>query len=108
METSKFVNNGETVVVKAKKDIKQGDIVKLGDKLAGIAGTSGAKDKHVTVALEGAFQVPKSNASMKAGDAVYFKEAEGVVTVTESDGPKLGVALKEAKTSDTTVLVKLK
>lgn len=104
---ARFVNNGDTAVVKATADIAYGDIVKIGDELAGVAVMAIAKGDTGTVSIRGAFEVAKSKVALKAGQSVYVKTADGTVTATSTDGPKLGVTLAEAKADAPTVIVRL-
>ncbi|MDY5253985.1 DUF2190 family protein [Veillonella caviae] len=104
---ARFVNNGESVTVKADKNIAYGDLVKIGDELVGVAMMNILKGETGTVAIKGAFEVLKAKVGLKAGQSVYFKAADGNVTATDSDGPKLGITLQEAKTEAPTVVVKL-
>lgn len=104
---ARFVNNGESITIKADKDIAYGDMVKIGDELAGVAMMNIPKGDTGTVAIKGAFEVAKAKVTLKAGQSVYLKVAEGHVTATAEDGPKLGITVQDAKADAQTVVVKL-
>lgn len=103
-----YHSKGDTVTFKTTKKVNLGDIVKVGTALVGVATTDIAPKEEGIVAIAGAFTVPKADGkAIKQGDAVYFKEADKVVTTDAADAVKLGVALTAASANDTTVVVKL-
>lgn len=103
----KFYSNGDTVTTKVTKAIKAGDLVKVGASLVGVATTDTQANENCTLSIKGAFVMPKGQGAIKAGDPIHFKEADNVVSNTDSDGVKVGVALQDADAKDTTVVVKM-
>ena len=104
----KFYSNGDTVTTKVTKAITAGDLVKVGAGLVGVATTDAQANENCTLSIKGAFVMPKGKDAVKAGDVIYFKEADNVVTNAEGDGTvKVGVALQDAEAKDSTVVVKM-
>lgn len=103
----KFYSNGDTVTTKATKAIKAGDLVKVGTGIVGVATTDAQVNENCTLSIKGAFVMPKGQGAIKAGDPIHFKEADNIVSNTEGDGVKVGIALQDAEAKDSTVVVKM-
>lgn len=85
--------------------IEAGTVVVIGSRI-GIAGTDIAPGEKGSLVMEGVWKIPKGDAEIAAGDAVYFNADSGTITKTTSDIPA-GYATEAAAVSATEVLVKL-
>lgn len=105
MATATYVGEGKTVIYKATKDVAYHDVVTLEGR-CGVALMDIPKSSEGTVAVTGAFEIPKASGAVKLGAAVYFNVDNGTVSGTNTDVP-CGFALEAADASAPTLLVKI-
>ena len=88
--------------------VVSGQLVCLGG-IAGVASTDIANGETGTLALEGAFTVPKdSSLVITQGDALYYNGSTNKVFKTASTNVLVGYAFSSALSADTTVVCVLK
>lgn len=105
MAKARYINKGETVQYTATKAVSYHDVVAFKHCIGVAVQSIDAKDIG-TVAIAGAFELPKAKGAIKAGEKVYYSAATDNITTTNSDVPA-GIALQEATSEATTVVVKL-
>lgn len=88
MAKATYWQKGETVDYKngTAAKIEAGTIINLSTRI-GIAGTDIAPGEIGSVHVKGVFVIPKSNAALTLGAAVYFSAASGTVSATNTDVP---------------------
>lgn len=90
--------------------VAAGGVVVIGS-LVGVAPRPIAANSLGAVAIEGVHALPKAvtgtDASMTAGQLVYWYATSGVAVVSHATGVKAGYAVAAAATGATTVSVKL-
>ena len=87
-----------------------GDMVVVGDTIGIVVEDAPVSSFFVLVYEAEKVVVPKATGvgeSFEAGDAVYFDDANGVITATTTDNTKCGIALEAAGTSDDQALIDL-
>lgn len=100
-----FVNDGKTIQFKATKEVSYGDVVVLDGRI-GIAAMTIAKGESGTVSIVGAYEFKKATGAIKPGAKVFYKEADGTITTSDSDTPA-GIALEASEANAGTVVVKI-
>lgn len=101
-----FIQNGDTIDFVAKKAIKSGDVVLLGD-LAAIAVTDIDNKATGTGIVGGVWRIKAKQADdIKQGDVLYWSETDGA-TKTKGTDKQLGIAWTDSGTSSTEVDVKI-
>lgn len=102
-----FISIGENVTVPAPAAVASGDVVVLGD-LVGIASTDAATGDAVALVTRGVFELAKVGADAFAiGDAVYVRDADGLVSATATDNTRIGIAVSTAGNPSAVVRVRL-
>ncbi|ATQ67866.1 MULTISPECIES: DUF2190 family protein [Methylosinus] len=103
-----FVQLAEIVTVTAPSGgVASGDPVLIG-ALFGVASKSAAAGESVEIMTEGGFDLAKhAGDTFSVGDKVYFNASEKKLTSAAPSNPRIGVAMKAAVGSATSVLVRL-
>ncbi|WP_313525453.1 DUF2190 family protein [Anaerotignum sp.] len=107
MAKATYVQEGNNLDYKnsGSDKIEAGDIISLTTRI-GVAGTSMEAGALGSVVVAGVFSLPKATGEISLGAAVYYSDSKGNVSTTNTDVPA-GYAVAAAKSSDTTVMVKL-
>ena len=104
---AKYWQRGETLDYTPSEAVKNGEIVSLGTRI-GVAGSDIPANVQGQIHVVGVFELDKAeNEAITMGAAVYYKEAEDVITATASGNVPAGYAAQAAAAADATVLVKL-
>lgn len=102
-----YVQTGTMLTVPAPADVNSGGGVIVG-QIFGIASTNAETGDDVAIATQGVFELPKVAADdFSIGEAAYWDEAEGLVTVTATDNVAIGVAVSVAAADTASVRVRL-
>lgn len=89
-------------------EIYAGEIVSLNGERIGVAVSDMAAGETGTIAVTGAFNLPKAAATaIKQGAAVKFDMTAGNVSTSASATVPAGWCVEDAEADDTTVLVKI-
>jgi len=101
-----FIQSGTALTIPAPAAVASGDVVVLG-AIIGVAQTDAESGADVAIVTEGVFTLPKeAPLTIDAGDVVYFDTAAGEVDTTDTNHA-LGIAVADAASAATTVMVKL-
>ena len=102
-----FVQTGDSITVAAPAPIVSGQGVLIGS-LFGVAATDAASAANVALSTRGVFDLPKESttATFDLGDPVEWDAVNGRVAALDS-GVQIGVAVKAAGATATTVAVKI-
>jgi len=103
-----FVQTGNTLTFTAADPVTSGQGVVMG-ALFGIAATSAAAGVPFEASLTGVYTLPKAEDDIAAGAALYWDDAEGLVTTDDDEGGNLliGAATEAAGTGAASVPVRL-
>jgi predicted RecA/RadA family phage recombinase len=104
-----FIQPGEVVTVTAPAGgVASGDVIVVGN-LAGVCTTSAATGAEVELAVVGVFELPKATgAAINAGQSVWWSTTDKNVKNASAAGLwPIGVAVRAAGTTDTSVRVRL-
>lgn len=93
-----YINPTET-------EIEAGTVIVFG-VVCGVAATNIPSGELGSIAVSGAWTVPKDASDIKGGDAVYYDDSEDKATTTKKD-TVLGYAIAAAGADATSVTVKL-
>ena len=108
MSTNK-VQDGDFITVTAPATITSGQLVVIGS-LFGVAVADAASGAAVALEMEGVFELAKVTGAVAVGDAVYWDDSEGKVTVsrvTDADDILVGTAVATATSGAATAYVRL-
>ena len=108
MAKAKYWHKGAVIdyVNETAETIEANTIVALGTSRIGVAGTDIPAGETGTLVMEGVFKIPKGDAALTAGAAVYYNADSGVITAEKTDIPA-GYAVQAADAAATEVIVKL-
>jgi predicted RecA/RadA family phage recombinase len=103
-----FVQDGNVISVTAPAGgVKSGDGIVVGN-LFGICATDAAEAAEVEISLVGVFELKKASGQINEAASVWWNATNGeIANVTGSGFYPIGVAVKAAGSSDTTVRVRL-
>ena len=102
-----FVQNGRTLDITAPAAVLSGGVVIKG-AIIGVSNVDAAEGDTIAVDVEGVFSLPKVAAlAINQGDAVYWDNANGVVTKTAGGNTKPGVATESVPNPSPSVPVRL-
>ena len=103
---AKYWQKGETLDYTPVKAVENGAVVNLSTRI-GIAASDIAAGEQGSVHVVGVFEMAKDGKEIAMGAAVYYNEANDLVTATADGAIPAGYAVKAAAAADTSVLVKL-
>jgi predicted RecA/RadA family phage recombinase len=103
-----FIQPGDTVTLTAPiGDVSSGDLIVVGN-FAGVCAYDAAAGEEVEVTLTGVWELPKASGQINEGAAVWWSTTDrNMKNVTCADLYPIGVAVRGAGGSDTTVRVRL-
>lgn len=102
-----YIQPGDTLTIPAPADVLSGGIVIAGN-IVGVAQGDALTGDDVDVMTAGVWTLPKVAADdVSLGDALYWDDAQELVTITSTDNTRLGTAAAAAGASTGTVAVKL-
>lgn len=102
-----YVQPGSNLTLPAPGAVSSGDGVLVG-AIFGIASYDAAQNADVVIATQGVFTMPKvSTDAFAIGGAVYWDDAQALVTVTTAGNTKIGVAVTAAGNPSGEVAVRL-
>lgn len=103
---ARYWQKGETLDYIPEKAVEKGAVVNLGARI-GIAPHPIAAGEMGHIDVVGVFEMDKDNAEIALGAAVYYNEADDLITATADGNVPAGYAVQAAAAADTVVLVKL-
>lgn len=108
MAKAVYVNRGDIVAYTATaKAVAYHDVVAFTGGI-GVAVQDIPKDTTGTVAIVGAFALPKATGEIKQGATVYYKEEDGnIVAASGAGAVPAGVSLEAATADATSVVVRI-
>lgn len=102
-----FVQDGDTLTLKAPYDVKSGDAVLVG-KIFGVAVADVAKDADGEFVAEGVFDLPAKGADIPAqGDPLFWDAAAKQLTTTAQGNTRVCVAVLAKAAGATVARIKL-
>ncbi|ARA70939.1 TPA: DUF2190 family protein [Pasteurella multocida] len=102
-----YIQDGDTLRFTAKKAVKSGDVVVVGE-MVGVAITDVENKAQGVLRVTGVFTVKAKQAdNIEKGAVLYWDESAGEATTTKGSHKVLGKAWSDSGTSSTEVDVKL-
>jgi predicted RecA/RadA family phage recombinase len=102
-----FIQPGDVVTVTVPGSVKSGSLIVVGN-LAGVCAYDAAGGAEVELAVTGVFELPKAIGQINEAARVWWSTADGNVKNATGTGLwPIGVAVKAASSTDTTVRVRL-
>jgi predicted RecA/RadA family phage recombinase len=111
-----FIQEGDTLTVKAPYAVTSGSGMKVGTNLFGVASVDAAQNDIIEAAVEGVFDVAKDASSFTDGAPVYWDDTAKKATSTVATNLKIGIAALQqpdgtsapgSQAADATVRVRL-
>ena len=87
-----YVQEGDTLTVKAPYAVTSGSGIKIGTNLFGVASVDAAQNDILEAAVEGVFDLAKDGSTFTDGAPVYWDDTAKKVTSTVGTNLKIGVA----------------
>lgn len=102
-----YIQDGNTIRFTAKKAVKSGDVVVVGE-MVGVAITDVENTSQGVLSTTGVFTVKAKQADdIKQGVVLYWDDGAGEATITKGSNKVLGKAWNESGTSSAEVDVKI-
>jgi len=87
-----FIQEGDTLTVKAPYAVTSGSGMKIGTNLFGVASIDAAQNDLIEASVEGVFDLAKDASTFTDGAPVYWDDTAKKATSTVSTNLKIGVA----------------
>jgi len=104
-----FIDSGDLLEFTASADVTSGQVVVLGNGLAGVATGDVANGEEGVAKLTGRYTLPKTSANTPSQwDKAYWNATAGEVTTTSTSNTLIGLFSKAAGSGETEAEVLLR
>ncbi|MDR0337075.1 MAG: DUF2190 family protein [Planctomycetaceae bacterium] len=103
---ARFVYDGKAIDYTPTEDTPAGSVVMIGD-IVGITKLDIAANTLGALHLVGVYDIEKASGAIDMGTIVYWDSTAQNVTTTNTNNSFLGVVIKDAAASDSTIRVRI-